>query len=224
MKVSVIIPTRDESGVIGLVLKELPKNIIDEVIVIDGHSTDTTEEEAKAQLRPGKDKFILQKKKGFGSALMQAFKAAKGDVIVILNADGSHNPKDIPSLLKKIQEGATYIIASRYSRGGRSDDDTTIRFIGNRTLTFLTNLLHGTNVTDSLFFYTAITRKGLNKLRLSSSGFEFCIEMLIKAHKAGLKFAEVPVIERRRFAGESKVNAFSAGWKILMVICREKLI
>lgn len=224
MKVSLIIPTKDESGVIGMVLKEIPKNIIDEIIVIDGHSTDGTEEEAKAELRPGKDKFILQKKKGFGSALMQAFKAAKGDIIVILNADGSQNPKDIPSLLKKIQQGAHYIIASRYSRGGRSDDDTVVRFIGNRMLTFLTNLLHGTNVTDSLFFYIAITRKGFNKLRLSSPGFEFCIEMLIKAHKAGLKFAEVPVIERRRFAGKSKVNALSAGWKILMVIITEKLI
>lgn len=224
MKVSLIIPTKDESGVIGSVLKEVPRNIIDEIIIIDGHSADTTEEEAKAQLRLGKDKFILQKKKGFGSALLQAFKIAKGGVVVIMNADGSHNPKDIPALLKKIGQGYEYVMASRYIKEGRSDDDTIVRFIGNRTLTFLTNLLYGVNVTDSLFFYTAITRKGFNKLHLSSPGFEFCIEMLIKANKAGLKFAEVPVIERRRFAGKSKVNALSAGWKVLMVILREKLV
>lgn len=224
MKVSLIIPTKDESGVIGSVLKEVPRNIIDEIIVIDGHSTDTTGEEAKAQLRPGEDKFILQKKKGFGSALLQAFKIAKGDVVVIMNADGSHNPKDIPALLKKIGQGYEYVMASRYMKEGRSDDDTIVRFIGNRTLTFLTNLFYGVNVTDSLFFYTAITRKGLNKLHFSSPGFEFCIEMLIKANKDGLKFAEVPVIERRRFSGKSKVNALSAGWKILMVILREKLV
>lgn len=223
MKVSLIIPTKDESGAIGSVLKQLPKNIVNEVIVIDGHSTDDTKEVAKAQLRSGKDKFILQKKKGFGSALLQAFKIAKGDVIVIMNADGSHNPKDIPALLKKIGQGYEYAMASRYIKEGRSDDDTIIRFIGNKILTFITNLLHGVNVTDSLFFYVAVTRSGLNKLQLSCPGFEFCMEMLIKAHKAGLKFVEVPVIERQRFAGKSKVNALSAGWKILMVIFTERL-
>jgi len=221
MKISLIIPTMNEEGAIGRVLKEIPKNIINEIIVIDGHSTDNTAKEAKAEFRPRKDKFILQKKKGFGSALQQAFKQTRGDVIVILNADGSQNPKDIPALLKKIKEGYTYIMASRYSKGGRSDDDTIIRFIGNRTLTFLTNLLHKTNVTDSLYFFTAITRKDLKKLHLVCPGFEFCIEMLIKAHKAGLKFAEVPVVERARFAGKSKVNAFSAGWKILLVILQK---
>lgn len=224
MKVSLIIPTKDESGVIGSVLKEVPKNIIDEIIVIDGHSTDATEKEAKAQLRLGRDKFILQRKKGFGNALLQAFKIAKGDVVVIMNADGSHNPKDIQALLKKIGQGYEYAMASRYIKEGRSDDDTMIRFIGNKTLTFLTNLLHKTNVTDSLHFFTAITNKDLKKLHLISPGFELCIEILIRAHKAGLKFAEIPVVERPRFAGKSKVNALSAGWKILMVIITEKLI
>lgn len=221
MKVSLIIPTKNEAGAIGQVLKEVPKNIIDEIIVIDGHSTDNTASEAKAELRPGKDKFILQKKKGFGSALLQAFKTAQGDVIIIMNADGSHNPKDIKSLVKKIEQGYEYVIASRYIKGGGSDDDTIIRFMGNRSLTFLTNLLHKTNVTDSLHFFTAITRNGLKKLRLSSPGFEFCIEILISAHKAGLKFAEIPVVERQRFAGKSKVNIFSVGAKILWMILQK---
>lgn len=218
MRVSLIIPTRNEQGAIGRVLKEVPKRLIHEIIIIDGHSWDNTAGEAKAQLRSRKDKFILQKKKGFGNALLQAFKVIHGDVIIIMNGDGSHNPKNIPSLLKKIREGHAYVMASRYLKGGRSDDDTIIRFIGNRTLTFLTNLLHGTNVTDSLYFFTAITRSGLKKLHLTSPGFELCIEILIKAHKAGLKFAEVPVIERPRYAGKSKVNAFLAGLKILGVI------
>lgn len=221
MKTSVIIPTRNEEGAIGRVLKEIPKHIISEIIVIDGHSTDNTAKEAAAELRIGKDKFILQKKKGFGAALLEAFKVAKGDVIVIMNGDGSHNPKDIPALLEKIKQGYEYVIASRYIKGGRSDDDTLIRFIGNRTLTFLTNLLHGSDVTDSLHFFTAISRNGLKKIHPTSSGFEFCIEILIRAHKAGLKFAEVPVVERRRYAGKSKVNIFSAGLKILGMILRK---
>lgn len=220
MKISLVIPTKDEAGAIGRVLKEVPKNIVDEIIVIDGNSTDNTAKEAAAQLRAGKDKFILQKKKGFGAALLETFKVAKGDVIIIMNGDGSHNPKDVLPLVNKIRQGYEYVIASRYIKGGRSDDDTMIRFIGNRTLTWLTNLLHGSHVTDSLHFFTAITSKGLKKLHLSSTGFEFCIEILIKAHKAGLKFAEIPVVERPRYAGKSKVNIFSAGLKILAMILR----
>ncbi len=220
MKVSVVIPTKNEEGAIGRVLKEIPKNIISEIIVIDGYSTDATAKESKAGLRPGKDKFILQKKKGFGNALIQAFKVASGDVIIIMNADGSHNPKDISRLLGKIKQGYDYVIASRYAKGGRSDDDTIIRFIGNRTLTFLTNLVHRTNASDSLYFFTAIRRSGLNKIHPKSPGFEFCIEILIMAHKEGLKFAEVPVIERASFS-KSKVNAFSVGYKILRKILQK---
>ncbi len=220
MRISLIIPTLNEEGAIGRVLKEIPKNIVSEIIVIDGHSTDNTAREAKEQLRPKKDKFILQKKKGFGNALIQAFKVASGDVIIIMNADGSHNPKDIPRLLDKIKQGYDYVIASRYAKGGRSDDDTTIRLIGNRTLTFLTNLIHRTNVSDSLYFFTAITRNGLKKIHPSSPGFEFCIEILIMAHKAELKFAEIPVIERVSLS-RSKVNAFRVGLKILGVILKK---
>lgn len=218
MKISVIIPTRNEAGCIGRVLKEIPNKIVDEIIIIDGHSTDSTKQEAQAYLRKGKDKFIFQKKKGFGNALQQALSAARGDILIILNGDGSQDPKDIPKLVKKIKEGNEYVMASRYAKGARSDDDTIIRFIGNRSLTFFTNMLHRTHVSDSLFFYTAITRNGFKKLHLTSPNFEYCIEMLIKAKKAGLKFAEVPVIERSRFAGKSKVSALPTGWKILKVI------
>jgi len=220
MKTSVVIPTRNEEKAIAHVLKEIPKGIVDEIIVIDGHSTDDTAKEAKSYLRPRKDKFILQKKPGFGNALLEAFRLSTGDAIVILNGDGSQDPKDIPLLLAKIKQGNDYVMATRYAKGGRSDDDSIIRFIGNRTLTFLTNLIHRTNVSDSLYFFTVITRKGLEKIHPKSPGFEFCIEILIMAHKAGLKFAEVPVVERASFS-KSKVNAFLVGLKILEKILQK---
>lgn len=219
MTVSLIIPTRNEAGSIGRVLKEIPRSIVNEIIVIDGHSKDSTAQEVKALLRP-KDKFILQAKKGFGNAILQGFKMAKGDVVIVMNGDGSHNPKNIPALIKKVKEGNNYVMASRYIRGGRSDDDTLIRFIGNRALTLITNLIHKTHVTDSLYFFTAITRNKLKKLHLTSPGFELCIETLIKAHNARLSFAEVPVVERPRFAGKSKVNALLHGFKILKMILK----
>lgn len=221
MKVTVVIPTLNEAGAIGRVLKEIPKKIVSEIIIIDGHSTDNTATEARAQLRRGKDKFILQKRKGFGNALKQAFEEASGDVIIIMDGDGSQNPRDIPSFLKKIKEGYTYVMGTRYGRGGRSDDDTLIRLIGNRALTLLTNLIHHTKVSDSLYLFIAVTRKDLKKLHLLSPGIEICVEIPIKAHKAGLRFAEVPIIERRRFAGKSKVNAISTGFSILRMILRK---
>ena len=221
MKVSLIIPTLNEAGAIGRDLAEVPKKIISEIIVIDGYSTDNTAIEAKAKLRKGKDRFILQRRKGFGNALLEAFRKSRGDVIVIMDGDGSQNPKDIPAFLKKIKQGYTYVMGTRYGRGGRSDDDTIIRLIGNRALTLLTNLIHRTKVSDSLYLFIAIKRENLNKLKLSSPGIEICVEIPIKAHKAGLKFSEIPVVERARYAGESKVNAFFTGLRILKMIFRK---
>ncbi len=218
MITTLIIPTKNEEGSIGKVLKEIPKNLIQQIIVVDGHSQDGTIEEIKKNLRKGKDKLIIQKSKGYGGAFIEGFKQVRGEVIIMMDADGSHNPKDIPFLLKKIKGGYEYVMASRYTSGAKSYDDTFIRWLGNKVFTLLTNIVHGTHVTDSLYLYTAITKKGLKKLKLSSLGFEFCTEILVKAHNAGLRFAEVPAIERKRYHGDSKVSALLDGLRILKMI------
>ncbi len=219
MKVSLIIPTRNEEGAIGPTLREVPRDVVDEIIVIDGHSTDKTWDEVKAELRP-QDKLVMQKGKGYGGAFLEGFDIATGDVILLLDADGSHNPNEIPAIIEKVRRGYEYVMASRYMRGGHSEDDTIIRWFGNRVFTLMTNMIHGTDVTDSLYLFTAITRDGLTKLNLHSTGFEFCTEIVVKAHRAGLKFAEVPAFERARTAGKTKVNAFWHGLKILRMILR----
>lgn len=219
MKVSLLIPTRNEEGCIGRVLAEVPRDVVDEIVIVDGHSTDKTLEEVRANTREG-DKILTQNGRGYGAAFIQAFDVATGDVILFMDADGSHDPKEIPSILKKVSEGYEYVMASRYMSGAHSYDDTIIRWVGNRVFTWMTNVLHGTNVTDSLYLFTAITKEGLNKLKLTSPGFEFCTEIVVKAHRAGLKFGEVPATERARFAGKTKVNAFWHGLKILRMILR----
>ena len=219
MKVSLIIPTRNEQGCIGRTLKEVPRDVVDEIVIVDGNSTDKTAEEAKAELRPS-DKFVLQKGKGYGGAFHEAFDIITGDIIIMMDADGSQDPKEILWLVEKVKQGYEYVMASRYATGGKSEDDTIIRWFGNRMFTWLTNVIHGTNITDSLYLFTAITRGGLKKLHLTSNGFEFCTEIVVKAHRAGLKFAEVPAFERARFAGKSHVNAFWHGLKILRMILR----
>src|SRR3990170_2388925 len=99
MKTTLIIPTRNEEGAIGKVLQEVPKNLIQQIIVVDGHSQDKTQAEVKANLRSGKYKLIIQKSKGYGGAFIEGFNRAKGDVIIMMDADGSHNPADIAFLL-----------------------------------------------------------------------------------------------------------------------------
>lgn len=218
MRVSLIIPTLNEEKCVGRVLAQVTRPDVDQIIVVDGHSRDNTVREARSELDPKRDLVLIQKNRGYGNAFREGFTYASGDVLIMMDADGSHNPADIPKLLEKIKDGYEYVLASRYASGARSDDDTMIRWVGNRVFTFLTNMIHGTRVSDSLYLFTAITRKGLSKLRLQSSGFEFCTEILVKAHRAGLRFAEVPVIERPRFAGKSKVIALWHGLKILRMI------
>ena len=221
MKTTLIIPTKNEEGSIGKVLREIPKNLIQQIIVVDGHSQDKTTQKIKENLRKGKDKLIIQKSKGYGGAFIEGFRQVKGEIIIMMDADGSHNPADIPFLIKKIEEGYEYAMASRYMIGSKSYDDTFIRWLGNKGFTLLTNMVHGTRVTDSLYLYTAITKKGLNKLKLNSLGFEFCTEILVKAHNAGLRFAEIPAIERKRYHGNSKVSALLDGLKILKMIFKK---
>ncbi|PJE51035.1 MAG: glycosyl transferase [Candidatus Yanofskybacteria bacterium CG10_big_fil_rev_8_21_14_0_10_36_16] len=220
MKTTLIIPALNEEGAIGKTLKEIPRNFIDEIIVIDGHSTDNTLNEAREALR-NTDKVITQRRNGFGGALFDAVEIANGDVIMIMDADGSHNPNDIPKILEKFTNKNDVVMSSRYSKGARSDDDTLIRLLGNWIFTKLTNIIHKTNVSDSLYFFFAISRDNFKKLNLQNHGFGICIEFLVKAKRAGLTFKEIPAIERPRLAGKSKVNALKDGFKILKVILKK---
>lgn len=217
--VAVIIPSRNEQGCIGKLIKEIPQKLVDEIIVIDGHSTDDTRKEAKLASR--KTKVFLQKGYGYGAAVQQGAKLAKSKVLIFMDADGSMNPKTIPLMLRKIDEGYEYVMGSRYINNLKSEDDTIIRYIGNRFFTWLTNLIHGTSVTDSLYTYNAIPKRAFLKIKARSKGFEYCTEILVRAKRAGLKFAEVPSPERQRLAGKTKVNAFWHGLKILTMILKK---
>lgn len=217
-KVSLLIPTRNEEGCIGRVIQEVPKEWVDEILVIDGRSKDKTVKEAKEKMRPKKDRVIIQKGMGYGGAFIQGIKEAKGDIIIMMDADGSHDPADIPFLLRKIDEGYDYVMSSRYTAGGRSYDDTFVRWFGNQVFTKTTNFVHNMHVTDSLYLLTAAWKEDLLKLNLKMTGFEFCTEIVIKSARAGLRFAEVATIERARYAGNTHVFAPWHGLKILKAI------
>lgn len=212
MKTSLIIPTLNEANCITQVLSEIPKNCVDEILIVDGNSTDGTPDIVqKLGYR-----VIEQDGKGFGDAFASGARHSTGEVLILMDGDGSHNPADIPKLLDKYKEGYDYVMASRYLPDSHSEDDTVVRSFGNWLFTKLVNLLHGLNVSDSLYLFTAIDRKLYEMLHIRSKGFEYCMELIIKAHKMGARFAEVPSIERKRFSDTPKTNALIHGWHILL--------
>jgi len=217
-KVTVIIPTLNEVECIESVLKELMQTDVDEILVVDGYSNDGTPELVK---KLG-FKVIMQEGKGYGNAVKTGLKNAQGDIIIPMDADGSYDPKAIPHLMKCIEKGHDAAFASRYLPESGSQDDTIVRYMGNRFFTFLLNKIHGVKISDSLFLYVAAKREVFESLDLESSGFEYCMEFPIKVHKAGFRITEIPSFERARIAGESKVNAFLDGLRILYYLLKWK--
>lgn len=214
MKISAVIPTLNEVSTIKMVLDSLPKDIIDEVLVVDGNSTDGTVELVKSLGYP----VYREEGNGFGAAFATGAKKATGDVVVFINSDYSHDAADIPKFLQKIEDGYDMVMASRYLKGGGSEDDDWLHYVGNRIITFVSNLVHGTNFSDILYFYLAAKKDVFDKVKTTAEGFEYCIELPIKAHKAGFKITQVPSFERKRAGGKAKVNALRHGSKIFLSI------
>lgn len=216
MKASLIIPTLNEAEVLKKTLALVPRNVLHEIIVVDGHSSDNTRQIAKEL---GCVVYI-QPRSGYGDAVRFGVAKAKGDVVIFMDADGSQDPKAMPRLLTKLDEGYDMVLGSRYMKGAGSEDDTFIRYAGNMIFTFLANTIHHLNVTDSLYLYTAIRKDAFNKIGPVSDNMEFCVEILIRARKKGIKIAEIPIKEKKRIAGSSKVNAVYHGFRILRWILK----
>jgi len=217
MRVSLVIPTRNEASSLERTVREIPAGSVDEIIVSDGHSTDGTLEVARSLGCIA----IIQEGKGYGLGIRTGIKKAKGDVIIIMDADGSANPADIPKLVQKVKEGYDVGWASRYINRGKTADDTWLRYFGNKFFTFLTGFIHGLKVADILYMFAAFRKEIIDKIELESPGFEFCIELPVKAHKIGARFGEVSCIERKRMGDETKVNDLIDGYKILKSILKK---
>lgn len=218
MKISIIIPTLNEAGSIEQTLSEIPQGLADEIIVVDAHSPDGTAD----LVRSLGYRVIMQQSMGFGGGFAEGIQAASGDIVVLMNADGSMNPADIPKLVEKVAEGYDCVFAIRYAPGFGSEDDDLVHHFGNMLFTFLVNLIHRVFIWDALYFFAAFRRDKVPLINAQSLGFAYCVEVPIRAHKAGLKIFQIPSKERPRLAGESKVNALIDGWKILKMIlfCR----
>ncbi len=218
--VSVIMPTLNEAQNLPYVFAELPDGL-HEVIIVDGYSVDDTEEVSR-RLRPDV-RIVDQQRRGKGDALRCGFDAATGEVLVMLDADGSADPAEIPRFLAALIEGADFAKGTRFCEGGGSSDITRLRGAGNRLLSGLVNVLFGTHYSDLCYGYNAFWRHCLPAMRVDCDGFEVETLINIRIARAGLTVAEVPSFERRRIHGESNLNALRDGGRVLRTILRERL-
>ena len=217
--VSVVVPTLNEAANLPHVLRRLSPGM-EELIVVDGHSVDDTVSVVK-ELRPDA-RVILQNRRGKGNALACGFAAATGDIIVMIDADGSTDPTEIPRFLNPLVEGADFVKGSRYMDGGGSTDITGLRSAGNKALGASVNVLFGTRYTDLCYGYSAFWRRCLPQLQIDCDGFEVETVLNIRAAKAGLRVIEVPSQEEDRIHGVSNLNAWRDGKRVLRTIVRER--
>ena len=218
--ISVVIPTKNEARNIGWVLERIGP-IVDEIVIVDGLSDDGTVE-AAIQVRP--DSVIVHHPvAGKGEAVRAGFASATGDLVVILDADGSMDPGEIPDFVEELAHGSDFVKGSRFLPGGGTTDMTRVRGFGNTILVRLANLLLGTSHTELCYGYMAFRRSRLDELDLRATGFEIETELVVKACRAGLAVTEIPSFESPRRYGTSNLNTFRDGWRVLRTLLRESL-
>jgi glycosyltransferase involved in cell wall biosynthesis len=192
--VSVVIPAKNEARNLEHVFATIP-DWVNEIVLVDGHSLDDTVAVAR-KLHPAVQ-IVHQSGRGKGDALQAGFAAAKGEIIVMMDADGSTNGKEIPRFVAALLTGADFAKGSRFASGGGSDDITFSRHLGNKVLSGLVNGFFATRYTDLCYGYNAFWAKHLSKLDLNCDGFEIETVMNVRAAKAGLAIQEIPSYENR---------------------------
>ncbi|MBS1676794.1 MAG: glycosyltransferase family 2 protein [Actinobacteria bacterium] len=217
-KVSVVVPAMNEGKNIGRVLSELPDDL-HEVILVDGNSKDDTVEAARAAYPD--IRVTVQSGRGKGDAFRTGFAAVTGNLIVMLDADGSAMPSEIPAFVAALEAGADFAKGSRYLEGGGSDDITFLRSAGNTVLSGTANLLHGTSFTDLCYGYNAFWARCLPFISLDVPGFEVETLINLRIASAGMRITEVPSYEKDRLSGESNLKTFRDGFRVMGTILRE---
>lgn len=220
VSVSIIIPTLNEAGNLPYVLNTVP-NWVHEVIVVDGRSNDDTERIAKV-LRSDV-RIVHEPKSGKGAAMKAGLYAAKGDILIALDADGSMDGAEIGAFTDALLAGSDYVKGSRFCAGAGSSDITKFRRLGDAGICFLLRILFGAHYTDATYGYIGVWADRLDWLGIDTDGFEVETLIGIRAQRAGLRTSEVPCYEASRIHGVSNLNALRDGFRILRVIVSERL-
>jgi glycosyltransferase involved in cell wall biosynthesis len=219
--VTIIIPTYNEAESIEAVVAELPRAIVDRVIVVDGGSRDGTQQRARSA---GAE--VIDVGRGYGRACLAGAQAAQpDDILVFMDGDGADDPAAIAAMVAAIRSGACdFVIASR-ARGKREPGSMAAhQLVAGHIAGRLTKLLYGVRYTDMCAF-RAIGRDTLLKLGMREMTYGWNLEMQMRAARAGLRVLEVPVDYRRRLGGKSKVagslrGSLKAGLRIMATFAR----
>jgi dolichol-phosphate hexosyltransferase len=215
--VCILIPTLNEEGSIESVIKEFIALGFENILVVDGHSTDATV--AKAEKAGAR--VVLQSGKGKGQALKEIFGQIEAEYILLIDGDGTYLPSEAESLLEPVRKGqADHVVGNRFgSLQGKAL--TRLNMFGNRVFNYFFVLIYRVHLTDILSGYRAFTTEGIRLLDLSTPGFEIESEMTIETVKKGLRIIEVPVAYLPRTQGtKTKLNPFWDGLKIILTIFR----
>jgi len=228
--VSIVVPVKNEAANLREVLPLLPQ--VHEVILVDGNSVDGSVEVAREVLP--QVRVVRQTRKGKGNALAAGFLAASGDIIVMFDADGSADPKEIPLFVQALVEGADFAKGSRFAADGGSEDITRLRSIGNHCLNFMANTAFGTKFSDLCYGYNAFWRDLVPVLDLPGldlpapesgmlwgDGFEIETVINCRMAAADVTITEVGSVELSRIHGESNLRTFSDGFRVLRTIIAE---
>ena len=214
-----IIPAYNEEVALGsIILRTL--QYVDEVIIVNDGSDDKTVDVAKLA---GAEIINHATNLGKGEALKSGFSAiGDADVVVTIDADGQHNPDEIPSLIKPIiEDGADLVNGSRYMNGPE-DNTPAYRRVGQQVLDNATNISAGIKVTDSQSGFRAFSPAACKVFRFYDTGFGIESEMLVDVAEAGLKIVEVPITVRYDVDGSTK-NPVTHGVGVLLKIIKDKI-
>ena len=214
-ELTLVIPAKDEAECLPKVLNELKNFDCKKIIIIPETDLDTLN-----SIKNFDCKIITQKVGGFGGALIQGIKEVETNFLCIFNADGSFDPQYLKNMYNELLNNCDFVFNSRYENSGGSDDDTFLTLVGNKTFTFICNLLFRLNISDVLFTYVMGKTLAFKSLNLKSKDFRFCIELPVLAKFKKYKFISKPSYERPRLSGKKKVNEFRDGFLILLCILK----